>query len=455
MAISQWHGTWPISNSGPSNVPSPKTFARPDISFVSGIKVIRLSLSTQRGQDPDFTQASFQGEIVKRTFSAIMLLGLAVAVFQGASANAQSTTASIFQVVPTPNENHFLNNLFAASASSPNDIWAVGHSTIHFDGTEWSVIPAPLINGDINNDLLGIVDISPTLAWAVGNTAQGTNPPQQVIEQWNGTKWSIFPGPKFPPDSQAILQAITSTSANDIWAVGNFGINERGFELFEHFNGTAWTAKVVPQTNGQEPLSVSADAPNDAWAVGQQGGDPIKTFATHWNGENWTGAKTPSVGTGNGHLNAVLALAPNNVWAVGLSTPTGEQQSATLTLIEHFDGTSWSVVPSPNVGPNSDFQSNQLLGLTANSPDDIWAFGSFLSTDGLQTLTLVLHWDGTSWTIVSSPDPTKGKSLDDLLFAGVVPSPGNVWIFGSEEEGLGVGFGTLAIHTTTGADSNF
>jgi len=395
---------------------------------------------------------------VKRISSAALFFGLAVALSQGAPAHAQSVTPSIFQVVPTPNENHFLNSLFAASASSPNDIWAVGHSTIHFDGTEWSVIPAPGINGFISNELTGVVDISPTLAWAVGIVGEVNNqmvPPQQVIEQWNGTQWSVFPGPKFPPNSQAILQAITATSANDIWAVGNLADGQLGFELFEHFNGTAWTAQVVPETGIQEPLSVSADAPNDAWAVGQQGGDPIKTFATHWNGENWTSVKTPNVGTGNGHLNAVLALAPNNVWVVGLSTPTGEQQSATLTLIEHFDGTSWSVVPSPNVGPNSDFQSNQLLGLTANSPDDIWAFGSFLSTDGLQTLTLVLHWDGTSWTIVSSPDPTKGKSLNDLLFAGVVPSPGNVWIFGAEEEGLGVGFGTLAINTTTGADSSF
>ena len=392
-----------------------------------------------------------------RTFSAIMFFGLAVALLQGAPANAQSTTPSIFQVVPTPDQNTINNQLFAAAASSPNDIWAVGQTVIHFDGTEWSTVPAPGINGDFSNELLGVVDISPTLAWAVGNLGQVGNqimPPQQVIEQWNGTKWSIFPGPKFPPNSQAILQAITSTSANDIWAVGNFGINNNGFELFEHFNGTAWTAQLVPQTNGQEPLSVSADAPNDAWAVGQQSGDPIKTFATHWNGTNWTAVKPPNVGTGNNHLNAVLALAPNNVWAVGLSTPTGEQQSATLTLIEHFDGTSWSVVPSPNDGPNSDFQSNQLLGLTANSPDDIWAFGSFLSTDGMQTMTLVLHWDGTSWTIVPSPDPTKGF-LTDVLSAGVVPSPGNVWIFGTAEEGRGIGFGTLALHTTKGADSSF
>jgi hypothetical protein len=404
--------------------------------------------------NPNFTQALFQGGIVRRTFIAVIFFGMAVALLQGAPADAQSATTSIFQVVPTPNQNTVNNQLFAAAASSPNDIWAVGHTVIHFDGNEWSTIPAPGIDGSLSNDLLGIVDISPTLAWAVGNEAPGVSVPQQVIQQWNGTKWSIFPGPKFPPNSQAILSAITATSANDIWAVGEFGEGQFAFELFEHFNGTAWTAQVIQAKNGQEMFGVSADAPNDAWAVGQQSGDPIKTFATHWNGTNWTSVGTPNVGTGNNHLNGVLALAPNNVWAVGLSTPTGAQQSATLTLIEHFDGTGWSVVPSPNVGPNSDFQSNQLLGLTANSPDDIWAFGSHLSPDGLHTLTLVLHWDGTSWTIVPSPDPTKGF-LDDVLNAGVVPSPGNVWIFGTAEEGVGIGFGTLALHTTKGADSSF
>jgi hypothetical protein len=120
-------------------------------------------------------------------------------------------------------------------------------------------------------------------------------------------------------------------------------------------------------------------------------------------------------------------------------------------LIEHFDGTSWTVVPSPNVGPQSVNQSNRLLGLTANSANDIWAFGSFFAADGSgHQMTLLLHWDGTSWSIAPSPNPTKGTFLDDLLFAGVVPSSGNVWIFGNEDEGSQGGMGTLAIHTTTG-----
>jgi hypothetical protein len=101
---------------------------------------------------------------------------------------------------------------------------------------------------------------------------------------------------------------------------------------------------------------------------------------------------------------------------------------------------------TPNVGPNSANQSNRLFGITAVSPTDIWAFGSFFAADGSgNQMTLLLHWNGTAWSIAPSPNPTNQSFLADVLFAGVVPSPGNVWIVGSEDA-----TGTLAIHTTMG-----
>jgi hypothetical protein len=384
---------------------------------------------------------------MKLSLKAAILSALAVAGLRGVPARAQNAPASIFQVVPTPNSKAFNNSLFAASASSPNDIWAVGDSTIHFDGTKFTLFQAPLINGDNTAFLEGVVDISPTQAWAVGNVVDGANL-GQIIEQWNGTEWTLFPNPKLPPNSQADLFGISAISANDIWAVGNF-VEDSGldFNLFEHWDGAAWTA-TTKLAAGFEALSgVSADSTDDAWAVGFQESDSIATFATHWNGTSWQSVTTPNVGSGTNQLNAVLALAPDNVWAVGLSTPT--LHAATLTLIEHFDGTSWTVVPSPNVGPNSPNQSNRLFGLAANSANDIWAFGSFFAANGSgHQMTLLLHWDGTAWTIAPSPDPTSGDFLDDILFAGVVPSSGNIWIFGNEDEAHGQG--SLAIHTTTG-----
>ncbi len=392
---------------------------------------------------------------MKLTFSAMMLFGLAVAFFQGAPAHAQTRTpGSIFKVVPTPNENPN-SDLFAASASSPNDIWAVGQSTIHFNGTKWTAFQAPLINGINTASLRGVIDISPTSAWAVGFVL-GSNL-GQIIEQWDGTKWSLFPNPMLPPNSEASLFAMASTSANDIWAVGNLVEVDTNldFNLFEHWDGTAWTATTVRVTGGSfESLSgASADATNDAWAVGFQGIFTPKILAKHWDGTNWTTVATPHVAGNNNRLNAVLALTPNDAWAVGFSTPRKPANAATLTLILHWDGTSWKVVPSPNVGPKSQFQSNTLQGLTANSANDIWAFGSYLESDGSgQGKTLLLHWDGSGWKIAPSPNPTKGSFLLDSLQSGVTPSPGNVWIFGEEAEFVqnSPGIQTLALHTTTG-----
>jgi hypothetical protein len=385
---------------------------------------------------------------VKLTFGVVILYGLTVALFQGAPAQGQTGAGSIFQVVPTPNQN-FNSELFAASASSPNDIWAVGQSTIHFDGTTWTAFPAPMIKGDNKSFLQGVVAISPTLAWAAGNVTDGAHR-GQVIEQWNGTKWSLFPGPKFGKKDQANVFAMTSSSVNDVWAIGSLVNLGTGLvsPLFEHWNGTTWTATTV-ESNNEFLFGASAAAPNDVWTVGFSGSDKIETSAMHWDGTNWKRVGTPNVGEGTNKLNAVLALAPNDVWAVGFSTPVAPpKQAATLTLIEHFDGTRWAVVPSPNIGPNSANQSNRLLGLTANSSNDIWAFGSYFSADGSgHQMTLLLHWDGTSWKVASSPSPTKGEFPCDLLWAGVVPSSGNLWILGSVHDG------TLAIHMTAGADA--
>ena len=365
--------------------------------------------------------------------------------------SAQAAASSIFKVVPTPNPN-FNSGLFAASASSPNDIWAVGDSVIHFDGANWTSF-RPSQSTRIRS-LNGVVAISPTSAWAAGTATTTQGLPGQIIEHWDGTQWSLVPGPKFPAGDQPSIFAMTSTSANDVWAIGSLlsDSGQRLSFLFEHWNGKQWTA-TASISNDAFLFGASADAANDAWAVGFNGpeNDDSRTLALHYDGTRWKKVPTPSVGTGANQFNGVLALAPNDVWAVGFSTPVPPpEQAATLTLIEHFDGTSWSVVPSPNVGPDGVFQSNRLFGLAANSPTDIYAFGSYFAADGSgHQMTLLLHWDGANWTIIPSPNPTNGVFPSDLLFAGVVPSPGNVWIFGAMD--IPPHDDSLAIHATAGA----
>lgn len=364
---------------------------------------------------------------------------------------------SIFQVVPTPNGNHGVKNngLLAAAASSPSDIWAVGQTTIHFDGTKWTAFNAPLILGDNTSNLNGVVDISPTEAWAVGIINISELNPGQVIERWNGAEWSEYPGPTFNPGDDPSLFGVTAVSPTDIWAVGNLltGGTQLLEALFEHWDGTAWTAYTGPFHGFF--MGVSADAANDIWAVGYSGNS---TFSEHYDGKTWSLVRTPNVGTGPNSLHGVVALAPNDVWAVGYSTaslkpPPGKYDVPTKTLIEHYDGTGWSVVPSPNVGPNSQYQSNRLLGITAVSPTDIWAFGSYFAASGSEhQMTLLLHWDGTSWTLAPSPNPKPASFLDDILWSGVVTGPGDVWIVGSEDTAAPNRpvTGTLVLHTTGG-----
>ncbi len=364
---------------------------------------------------------------------------------------------SSFKVVPTPNGNHGTrnNSLTAAASSSPSDIWAVGQTTIHFDGTQWTAFNAPLITGDNTSNLNGVVDISPTEAWAVGVTNINVANPGQVIEQWNGTQWNQYPNPPFNPGDQPSLFGITAISPTDIWAVGNLltGGTQLLETLFEHWDGTVWTAQTAPFFGFLR--AVSADAANDIWAVGYSGNS---TLSEHYDGTKWRPITTPNVGTGPNLLNAVAALAPNNVWAVGYSTaslkpPPGQFQVPTKTLIEHYDGTSWSVIPSPNVGPSSQYQSNRLLGITAVSPNDIWAYGSYFAASGSEfQMTLVLHWDGNSWTIVPSPSPHPGNFTADILWSGVSTGSGNLWLVGSEDPattGKPVTV-TLVLHTTGG-----
>ena len=111
----------------------------------------------------------------------------------------------------------------------------------------------------------------------------------------------------------------------------------------------------------------------------------------------------------------VTAVAPDDVWAVG-TWFTKAFDDRTLTL--HWDGTAWHRVRSPNAGPPK--AANDLVSVAAVAADDVWAVG----VRGLHTLTM--HWDGTSWSIV--PSPTPGGNAD--LASVVAIATDDVWAAG-------------------------
>jgi hypothetical protein len=359
------------------------------------------------------------------------------AVHAQTSANSQETlAASVFTVVgtPHPNPSGFQNLLVSVSGSSASDIWAVGQSVIHYDGSKWTAFSAPHIDGGEINALTGVADISPDNVWAVGYLNLNEQNPNQLIEHYDGSEWRVNRGPKIPPTDVPILESVTATSASDVWAAGGIVINNQAeFPLFEHFNGTSWTATAA---GFSETLmfGVSADATNDVWAVG------IGGSALHYDGKTWSPVTVPIPGSGQNALFGVKALTPNDAWAVGFYVKDANQTRPEITLIEHWDGTSWRFISSPNPGGSN--KNNFLRGITAVSAKDVWAYGSSVDIATNLASTLVLHWDGTRWAVVPSPDPVF-KFRNDFLNSGAVFPTGDLWLVGGETE-----FRSLALHAT-------
>src|SRR5207247_2279435 len=98
----------------------------------------------------------------------------------------------------------------------------------------------------------------------------------------------------------------------------------------------------------------------------------------------------------NHFFRGVAAVSANDVWAVGYGAPG--------TLTERWNGTAWSVVPSRNVGTNT----NQLNGVAAVSANDVWAVGQYWT--GSYWRALIEHWNGTAWSVLSSLSPGTGDN---------------------------------------------
>jgi hypothetical protein len=162
---------------------------------------------------------------------------------------------------------------------------------------------------------------------------------------------------------------------------------------------------------------------NDVWAVGSYyNGTVNQTLVEHWNGTSWSVVPSPSVGTDSNSLEAVAsAISGSDVWAVGNHNNGTVYQS----LVEHWDGTAWSVVTSPDVGT-----FDILYGVVAVSSSNIWAVGEYLN--GTIVQTLVEHWNGISWSVVSSPNV--GTHDNDLTGVAAI-STNDVWTVGSYNNG--------------------
>lgn len=278
-------------------------------------------------------------------------------------------------------------------------------------------------------------------AWACGYYApNGASTPQNtLIENYNGTSWSQMTAVS-PSATINQCNGISAVSATDIWAVGYYddATNSNNPALLtEHYNGTSWSQVTapMPSVSGKNAVSqangVDAIASNDVWMVGfsnNRTGNGL-TLAELYNGTSWSIVATPNGSGLNSELVAVSGIASNDVWAAGWTSLSGT--GAYNTLIEHYNGTSWSVVTSPNPGG---FDSRPYA-IKEISATDIWVLGyTTTGSGGVGQAPMAIHYNGTSWTTVTMATAgtagimygVDGVATNNVIGVGQQASSGNI-----------------------------
>jgi len=287
----------------------------------------------------------------------------------------------------------------------------------------WHVIASPSMNVD-GNELLSVSALNDHDAWAVGESSDNFSGDYfPLVEHWNGTAWSLVTVPE--PDN-TYLSSVRALSANDVWAVGG-SQNQSTFidqTYVIHWNGSTWMVVSSPNIGGQSNdfNALAKTDMSDIWGVGSYFSTVTssqQTLTEHWNGSSWSVFASPDVNGVNNELLGAGAERSSDVWAVGDS---GDPINVVAqTLIEHWNGAAWSIVSSPTVGSYS-----ILRTVAPNTRTDDWAFGETFSSSIL--VPLAEHWNGSSWSIVSTPTVS---GVDTALFASFALSSTDVWAVGN------------------------
>ncbi len=190
---------------------------------------------------------------------------------------------------------------------------------------------------------------------------------------------------------------------------------------FEHIPTPRVNTSTAPSSfgTGDGLRAISALAADDIWAVGAAGdGDPILTDSQilHWDGDDWEHRPGPVVGVWHS-LDAVVAIAPDDVWAGGEYF----DGSGYHGLAMHWDGSNWTQVPVPGT---------------------VFDFHAFASDDVLAVGAGIMRWDGERWTVVETFPSVRGPAL-----AGISAPPGarcETWAAGRDL--VGDDLSTLVVH---------
>ena len=369
--------------------------------------------------------------------SSALVVGLTVA--------PSSSASSALAIVPSPNATTLpYSQLGGATCAGVNNCFAVGRdengsgsvSTAlveHWNGTAWSLMRSPNPTAYPSVALSDVACPSTSNCFAVGldENASGSLS-TTLVEHWNGTAWSLMPSPDPTGPLAPSLSDVACPSTINCFAVGQ-AWNETASiakTLVEHWNGTRWSIMPSPSAGSDELTGVTCPSMNNCFAVGddinQETGAWV-ALVEHWNGTRWSIVPSPKPNAIIAELSSVSCPSATNCYAVGDYGGSGDSL-ITRTLVEHWNGTRWSIVRSPNAPTESNGEASLLIGVECATTTDCLAVGYDTPNSTAVARALVEHWDGTSWSIVPSPHPTGQAAA--LLYGVACPKASNCFAVG-------------------------
>jgi hypothetical protein len=328
-----------------------------------------------------------------------------------------TTSAGLWKIKETPNPGANGSYLYDVSCEpSASVCTSVGKSTssgvdsplaLRWNGTSWSEQAPAKKSGATHTRLFGVDCPSETRCLAVGNS-QSSEGPSVLSELWNESKWSVQTTPLPSESTSSEFVAIGCNSTANCTAVGSAVIGGKKTAIAERWTSPTWAASTIPIPEGA--TSSQLDGVDCLWsnfcaAVGRYttSGGSIKSLVEFWNGTAWSiqTVTDPEKAVQSTLLDVACTPTPNLCTAVGGWKNSALEQ---FTLAYRFNGvTTWTLQSTPNPSGSiaSVFQEVSCATETSCTAD-----GSWVSGGGGSNQTLAEVWNGTSWSIQATPNPS-------------------------------------------------
>jgi hypothetical protein len=274
-----------------------------------------------------------------------------------------------------------------------------------WDGSNWSLQSTPVPAGASYSSFLRVSCATSTACVAVGNYANDAGTPRALAERWDGANWTIDPTPDPAGATGSALGGVSCPTTVDCTAVGYYRNSTGILPLAEARSSSGWVIKAAPPPAGSGFAvlnAVSCSAVTACSAVGSSRSSPAPGtttgFAERWDGSTWTVQTMASPSTADSvNLSSISCASSANCTAVGYYSGSTSERS---TLAEGWDGTTWTIQPSPNP---PGMQGSEFSAVSCVTTTNCTAVGWSFSTGAIVALAERYSGPSTPTSLTAAP----------------------------------------------------